>query len=391
MKHCQVTAPAAQKLKAGRRLLEAQDFKMPLPSDGQCVALYRKQDFLGQALLARHKQGLGWLYTEQTVPLDQAYFNKSLHQAVSFRQKLFADPLTNAFRLYNGDGDGLGGFTIDRYGSYAVIQWYSQVLYNYRAQIISALKTAWPACQGVIGKNRFQTGSRSLPVSELLAGEEPPEAFTILENGVTYVVRLNEHWMTGIFLDQRSVRQYVQTELAPGRRVCNTFSYTGAFSVAAAMGGALATVSVDVANRTQALTEEQFQANGLSLEPHVIRVMDTFSYFRWAKRHDKHFDLVIMDPPSFARHKKGIFKATQDYRALAQEACAILAKQGYFLASTNAAQYDRARFKADIEGAMQASGRSYRLAQEFSLPADFPTPAASPESDYLKVFIYQVA
>ncbi|MCY8252114.1 class I SAM-dependent methyltransferase, partial [Bacillus inaquosorum] len=157
----------------------------------------------------------------------------------------------------------------------------------------------------------------------------------ILENGIQYAVDLNEGAMTGIFLDQRHVRKVIRDRYAKGKTVLNTFSYTGAFSVAAALGGAEKTTSVDVANRSLAKTIEQFSVNKLDYEAHDIKVMDVFNYFSYAAKKDLRFDLIILDPPSFARTKKRTFSAAKDYKNLLKETIAITADKGIIVASTN--------------------------------------------------------
>lgn len=381
---------AAQALRQGRPLLQADDFMENLTfSEGdQAYLTDPKGTFLAMAYLAKQNKGLGWAYSYQEGQvLDQAFFGQLFSQAKARRQSLFEDELTTAFRFFNGEGDGLGGLTVDLYGDYLLIQWYSLGIYAYRSAIVAALLEVMPNCLGIVGKNRFQSQDRL--ASEWLAREEAPEHFTVLEEGRRYVVRLNDHWMTGIFLDQREVRTYIQTELAMGKRVLNTFSYTGAFSVAAALAGASQTTSVDLANRSRDLTEEQFRANHIPVEDQEIYVMDTFDYYKYAQRHNKFYDLIIMDPPSFARNKKKVFKVNKDYPKLLAGALDILAQHGYLVCSTNASNYSPAAFKADIKKGAKKAQRHLQLIQEFKLPGDFPVPAHSPESDYLKVLIYR--
>ena len=157
----------------------------------------------------------------------------------------------------------------------------------------------------------------------------------VKENGMNFAVDLNDGAMTGIFLDQRDVRKAIRDNYSEGKNVLNTFSYTGAFSVAAVLGGALKTTSVDLANRSMAKTIEQFSVNGIDYEQQDIKVMDVFEYFRYAKRHELKFDLVILDPPSFARSKKYTFSTAKDYPALLMDAIAITEKNGIIVASTN--------------------------------------------------------
>lgn len=397
MRKLQLKPLATQRLQQGRKLLQPLDFKDELSfQEGEIVELYNpKNQFLAKAYLATQNKGIGWVYSfNKEENLDQAFFSAKFAHARQKRSALFADDSTTAFRIFNGEGDGLGGVTLDWYDGFILLQRYSVGIYQYRQMIMQAIKQVYPECKGVIGKNRFE--SNNLPDSEVLAGQTPPEQLVIQENGVKYVATLNEGWMTGIFLDQREVREFIREELAAGKHVLNTFSYTGAFSVAAALGGA-ETTSVDVANRSRELTTEQFAANGIDISDHQttpdashhVYVMDVFDYLSYAQRNNKKFDVIVLDPPSFARTKKRTFKATTDYSELVSLAISVLDTNGYIVCSTNAANFDATDFQEAISMGADAENIEIELVKSFRLPEDFPVPDDSPESDYLKVFIYQ--
>ncbi len=209
----------------------------------------------------------------------------------------------------------------------------------------------------------------------------------MLENGVKYGTYLDDGLMTGIFLDQRDVRQSLLEKYAMGKKVLNTFSYTGAFSVAAALGGAVKTTSVDLAKRSLPKTVEQFEINGLDVTDQVIRVMDVFDYFKYAIRHKLTFDVVVVDPPSFARSKKRTFSAAKDYASLLEEVIQLTKSKGIIVASTNAANVSIEKFKGFIEEAFNNQNKSYTIEETFTLPDDFKTNPEFTQGDYLKVFI----
>ena len=219
-------------------------------------------------------------------------------------------------------------------------------------------------------------------------GAEAPEVFTVLENGVAYQVFLNDGLMTGIFLDQHEVRASLVDGLATGKSLLNMFSYTAAFSVAAAMGGASQTTSVDLAKRSRELSEAHFQANGLTLDNHRFVVMDVFDYFKYAKRHGLSYDVIVLDPPSFARNKKQTFSVAKDYHKLIKESLEILNPKGILIASTNASNVTRAKFKKEIEKGF--AGKHHRYIKEYGLPADFSYNKKDESSNYLKVFTIKV-
>jgi 23S rRNA (cytosine1962-C5)-methyltransferase len=169
----------------------------------------------------------------------------------------------------------------------------------------------------------------------------------------------------------------------------NTFSYTGAFSVFAAKGGAEQTVSVDLAKRSLKTTQDNFRLNGLSLDRNEIIVDDIFSYFAQAKEDKRRFDLIILDPPSYSRSKNFTFSAQKDYTDLVEQALPLLDKNGMILASTNCALFDMKAFQEMVKKAFRKFNRRYQVLESFQLPMDFPTHGTYPEGNYLKVFFIQ--
>lgn len=390
MKTIQVKSKLTKQLKDGRQLIMADDLKQPI--DGKTGERVRVNgndgQFIGMAYLGKQHKGIGWLYSRiEDQPLDAKLMTEKLTVAKQKRQALMNDPLTTGYRIFNGDGDGLGGLLLDWYDGYIVSQWYSEGIATYRDVILQAIKNVYPECQGIVAKNRFKQSD--YPASEWIAGTPAPTDWPILENGVNYMTHLDEGWMTGIFFDQRDVRGFVMDQLAVGKRLLNTFSYAGAFSIAAAMGGATETISVDIAQRTRELFDEQLALNHLPEEAHRVYMMDTFDYLDYAARHGEVFDVIIMDPPSFARSKKSYFKVTEHYPALIEKALPLLSNGGCLIASTNAANFNRLDYRKALEQGIKASGYQATLQEEFRLPFDFPVPKHSPESDYLKVIVLE--
>lgn len=243
--------------------------------------------------------------------------------------------------------------------------------------------------KGIYEKKRFDMKGEYIEQDDFVRGEQGDFPIIVKENGMNFAVNLNDGAMTGIFLDQRDMRQAIRDKYAQGKNVLNTFSYTGAFSVAAALGGAMKTTSVDLAKRSLAKTIEQFSVNGIDYEQQDIKVMDVFEYFRYAKRNELKFDLVILDPPSFARTKKYSFSTAKDYPALLKDAIAITEKNGVIVASTNNASFGMKKFKTFIEEAFKDAGSSFKILEESSLPRDFRTNRDFPEFNYLKVVVLQ--
>nr|WP_246369324.1 class I SAM-dependent rRNA methyltransferase [Listeria rustica] len=346
--------------------------------------------FLAKGYHGNQNKGIGWILSyDEKQALDQDFFVTLFEDAFAKRQVFFNDDATTAFRIFNGEGDGLGGLTIDYYDGFLVLQWYSHGIYQWKSTILAAIKTAITT-RGIYEKRRFDAKGQYLESDDFLEGDTAPEPLIVKENGINYAVYLNDGAMTGIFLDQRDVRKTICDTYAAGRTVLNTFSYTGAFSVAAAFGGAAHTTNVDVANRSIPKTREQFTVNELDPAAHTIMAEDVFQYFKYANRKELAFDMVILDPPSFARTKKTTFSVAKDYGKLLEESIAITNPNGIIVASTNYAGYGMDKFKQVVQEAFKNQGREYRIVEQFTLPADFVTRNSFKEGDYLKVLFLEV-
>ena len=326
------------------------------------------------------------MVSKEKVSFNQIFFEALFRKAKEVRKPYYQDDLTTAFRLFNQEGDGFGGLTVDLYGDYAVFSWYNSFVYQIRKLIVKAFKEVFPEVLGAYEKIRFKGLDYE---SAHVYGEEAPDYFTVLENGVLYQVFMNDGLMTGIFLDQHEVRGSLVDGLAMGKSLLNMFSYTAAFSVAAAMGGASETTSVDLAKRSRELSEAHFQANGFSTDNHRFIVMDVFEYFKYAKRKGLTYDVIVLDPPSFARNKKQTFSVAKDYHKLISQSLEILNSGGIIIASTNAANVSHQKFTEQIDKGF--AGRRYQILNQYGLPADFAYNKKDESSNYLKVISMKVS
>lgn len=386
MNRIRVSKRIEKKLAKGLVLLEASDLENVNLKD-QEVEVYRQEGtFLGTAYLSQQNKGLGWFVSTDKVAFNQAFFETLFRQAKEKRKSYYQDDLTTAFRLFNQEGDGFGGLTVDLYGDYAVFSWYNSYVYQIRQTISEAFRQVFPEVLGAYEKIRFKGLDYE---SAHVYGQEAPDFFTVLENGVLYQVFMNDGLMTGIFLDQHEVRGSLVDGLAMGKSLLNMFSYTAAFSVAAAMGGASQTISVDLAKRSRELSQAHFQANGISTDDHRFIVMDVFEYFKYAKRKGLTYDVIVLDPPSFARNKKQTFSVAKDYHKLISQSLEILNPGGIIIASTNAANVSRQKFTEQIDKGF--AGRSYQILNKYGLPADFAYNKKDESSNYLKVISMKVS
>lgn len=386
MNRIRVSKRVEKKLAKELVLLEASDLENVNLKDQEVEVQGQEGNFLGTAYLSQQNKGLGWFVSKDKVAFNQAFFETLFRKAKEKRNAYYQDDLTTAFRLFNQEGDGFGGLTVDLYGDYAVFSWYNSYVYQIRQTISEAFRQVFPEVLGAYEKIRFKGLDYE---SAHVYGQEAPDFFTVLENGVLYQVFMNDGLMTGIFLDQHEVRGSLVDGLAMGKSLLNMFSYTAAFSVAAAMGGASQTTSVDLAKRSRELSQAHFQANGLSTDEHRFIVMDVFEYFKYAKRKGLTYDVIVLDPPSFARNKKQTFSVAKDYHKLISQSLEILNPGGIIIASTNAANVSRQKFTEQIDKGF--AGRSYQILNKYGLPADFAYNKKDESSNYLKVISMKVS
>lgn len=386
MNRIRVSKRVEKKLAKGLVLLEASDLENVNLKDQEVEVQGQEGNFLGTAYLSQQNKGLGWFVSKDKVAFNQAFFETLFRKAKEKRSAYYQDDLTTTYRLFNQEGDGFGGLTVDLYGDYAVFSWYNSYVYQIRQTISEAFRQVFPEVLGAYEKIRFKGLDYE---SAHVYGQEAPDFFTVLENGVLYQVFMNDGLMTGIFLDQHEVRGSLVDGLAMGKSLLNMFSYTAAFSVAAAMGVASQTTSVDLAKRSRELSQAHFQANGLSTDEHRFIVMDVFEYFKYAKRKDLTYDVIVLDPPSFARNKKQTFSVAKDYHKLISQSLEILNPGGIIIASTNAANVSRQKFTEQIDKGF--AGRSYQILNKYGLPADFAYNKKDESSNYLKVISMKVS
>ena len=350
-----------------------------------------KNHFIARAYYGRQNKGYGWVLTQnKKEQIDLNFFKQKIKSAIDYRANFYKSKDTNAFRVFNGEGDGVGGLSIDYFNGYYLITWYSIGIYKFKDTILNALKSL-VEFKGIYQKKRFDSKGQYLEdSSDFLLGQEAPEPLIVKENGVNLAIYLDDGAMVGVFLDQKNVRKKIRDKYAKGKDILNTFSYTGAFSVYAALGGAKSTTSVDLAKRSLAKTKEQFEINNLSLKSNKIVVEDVFDYFKYAFKKGLKFDMVIADPPSFARSKKRTFSAKKDYTSLLKDIIKITNKSGVIVASTNAANFNMKTFKSFVEKAFKAESRKYKILESYSLPKDFRVSKNFLEGNYLKVLFIKV-
>jgi len=358
-----------------------------LPDEGTVINLLdNKNKFIAKGYYGIQNKGCGWVLTrDEAQEINVEFFSKKIKTAVAYREDFYKDESTTAFRVVNGEGDDLGGVTIDYFDGFYMLTWYSLGIYELKELILEALKNS-VEYKGIYQKKRFDGKGKYLDDNnDFLFGVKADAPIIVKENGVNFAIYLDDGAMVGVFLDQRNVRKAIRDKYAKGKTLLNTFSYTGAFSVFGAVGGAKETTSVDLAKRSLPKTQEQFSINAVDLNKQNIIVEDVFDYFKYAVRKKLLFDVVVVDPPSFARSKKNTFSANKDYVNLLKEVIQITNNGGIIVASTNAANFSMMTFRDFIFRAFKELKGKYEVLESHTLPKDFRVSEKFKEGDYLKV------
>lgn len=352
---------------APRLLLHAAELSLRHPSSGEAVT-FRSE---APAIFARWLSGAG-----ASLPGGAAEIERAMREAADRRYGIARGPDTTAFRIVNGAGDSLPDVDVDVYGEHLVVSLSSEAAIALREPILDAaaalggrgvyLKVRPKHASVIVDPRRDEIAPRG-PVR----GEAAAEEFAVRELGLAYRVRLGDGLSTGIFLDQRENRRRVR-ELAAGARVLNLFAYTGAFTVAAAAGGASASTTVDVSAGAIAWARRNLEDAGADLERHRLVEADALVWLGRAAKAGERFDLVLLDPPSFATTKKSRFSAAGDYRALAALALGVVAPGGRLLACTNHRGIPRVKFRRFLHEAARDAAREVVQMKDLPDPEDYP-------------------
>ena len=325
------------------------------------------------------------MWTRGSDPIDGRLRRARVDRACALRTWLFEGRPTNAYRVVNGEGDRMPGLVVDRYASVAVARTDGAAVAKRLPELVDTL---WPALQALgVLTLVHRTGAKGQPPAlELLRGEPPPSSIRVEEHGVAFVVDLERGQKTGAFLDQRENRRRVG-ELSRGRRVLNLFSYSGGFSLHAALRGATHVTSVDVSAAAHATAQESFRVAGLNPAAHAFVSADVRQFLDTARARKERWDLLVSDPPSFAPSEKALQRALASYRGLHRACSEVLAPVAILCAASCSSHVDASAFLATLDDA-SLEGRPLTLLELRGAGPDHPTTAAFPEGRYLKFAVF---
>ncbi len=358
------------------------------PAEGDIVDVYDNKDtFLATGHYAPSSIAVRILSFKQMTP-DLSFFTEKIKSAIEYRKLIgiFENPMINVFRLIHGEGDGLPGLIVDYYNGVAVMQMHSIGFYRIRKEIASVLvELLKDKIVAVYDKSEGTIPHMSgiTPVNEFLHGGSGPASVT--ENGYNFKIDWTTGQKTGFFIDQRENRKLLE-KYTEGKDVLNMFGYTGGFSVYA-MKNASLVHTVDSSYSAIELANENVRLNYGDDKRHVSFQVDAFEYMNNIK---DQYDVIVLDPPAFAKHNNVLANALQGYKRLNMKAIEQVRKGGIIFTFSCSQVVTRENFRKSVFVAAANTGRNVRILHQMSQPPDHPVNIYHPESEYLKGLVIYV-
>jgi 23S rRNA (cytosine1962-C5)-methyltransferase len=306
--------------------------------------------------------------------------------AWQLRQALLSSD-TTAYRLINGEGDGMPGIVVDVYGPYAVVATYGLAVQPLLALVVTALKQVL-APAGILVR-RMTADEAGPAVPQWVYGEPAPSDLRIMEHGVQFYADLMQGHKTGLYLDQRENRQTLG-QFSRGASVLNLYAYTGGFSVTAALSGARRVTSVDIAAPALQRAQDNFRLNQLDPAQHQFVVRDCYDFLKASAAANERYDTIVCDPPSMAHSRAQLDDALHAYSLLSALGLRLVRDGGFYAASSCTAQVSPEIFRQMLVQSARRVGRVAQIVHEAGHAWDHPVNLAHPEGRYLKFVILRV-
>lgn len=357
------------------------------PEPGALADLYSARDrFVGRGFYHPHSLIAFRVAARDKIDIDEAFFKKRLVEAFALRQSLYGAEAS--CRWLFGESDGLPGLIVDRYGDYRAVQILSAGMERLKAVIVSALADVLGPKGVVLRPDAPLRELEGLPQgkAEVVFGEVPDRVQIELA-GVKFYTDLRSGQKTGFYFDQRENRR-VLGRLCKGKRVLDAFCYTGGFGLSAAAHGASRVVLVDSSEPALELAQANAQLNGVS-ESCAFVHGDALTLLSQEGQKNQ-FDIIVLDPPAYARSKKHLPKALKAYEKLNAQAMKMLPRGGWLATSSCSHHVDRAAFLEMLRNAARRAGRRVRLLELRSQAKDHPVLLSMPETEYLKFALLEI-
>lgn len=362
------------------------------PQNGDVVDIWNsKARFIARGVISLNSQIririLTWHHGEK---IDRNFWRRQVKRAIQGRAAFEDSPTTNAYRLIHAEADGLPGLIVDKYGTWLVAQFLSVAAERNKTFIIDAL-TEYTSPQGIY--ERSDTYTRELeglvPVTGPLWGEIPPDLIEIEENGLRFLVDVKAGQKTGYYLDQRENRQRLVPYFA-GKEILNAFSFSGGFSVYAAKAGAGRIMNIDSSEDAHKLAEQNMWLNGFENREDIYAAADAFELMRAYRDQNWSFDVVILDPPKFARSARQKQDASRGYKDINLLGIKLVKPGGILATFSCSGAISEDLFQKILFGAAVDAKRHVQIIERLHQGTDHPVLVTFPESAYLKGFICRV-
>lgn len=357
---------------------------------GEIVEVYSaKKQFLGRGFYNKGTSIAVRMFSFKDDKIDKDFWRKKIEQAVNFRKIILDFEKTTACRLVHGEADFLPGLIVDKYGDYLCLQVSTSGMEKIKQMIIDILVEVLKP-NGIYERSDMVSRKvEGLAMTTGVVHGEVPDIIEIIENGLKFKVNLKTGQKTGFFLDQRDNRAQVGL-LAKNKTVLNCFSFSGGFSIYAAKGGAKKTTSVDISAEAIELAKENFALNNLDPDKQEFIADDVFEVLRRFNKEGRKFDLIVLDPPAFAKNAAAVKTAARGYKDINMQAFKILNPNGFLITCSCSQHLEKMLFQKIVHDAAIDAGRDVQLLETRGQAADHPIALAHPEGDYLKCLICRV-
>lgn len=361
------------------------------PEEGEVVDVYTsRKEFVARGHYQVGSIAVRVLTFRQEEPVDQAFWVRRLQAAYDLRRALglAGDPLNDTYRLVHGEGDNLPGLIVDVYGHTAVMQAHSAGMHLDRMKVAEAIDRV----MGDVIQNIYYKSETTLPYKADLVGTENGflkggcQENVAMENGMKFHVDWLKGQKTGFFVDQRDNRALLE-RYSRGRSVLNMFCYTGGFSFYAMRGGAKLVHSVDSSAKAIDLTRQNVELNFPGDSRHQAFAEDAFKFL---DRMDDQYDLIILDPPAFAKHRDALRNALRGYTKLNAKALEKIRSGGILFTFSCSQVVSKQDFRSAVFTAAAQTGRSVRILHQLTQAPDHPVNIYHPEGEYLKGLVLYV-
>ncbi|MFP4322298.1 MAG: class I SAM-dependent rRNA methyltransferase [Anaerolineales bacterium] len=357
------------------------------PGPGDIVTLATEDEqFLARGIWNPQSSIRLRVLTWEDEPIDDAFWRRRLQAAIARRGKRTPD---GARRLINAENDYLPGLIVDQYGPWLVLQAGAAGI-DQRKVMLAEMLAEMLSPSGVYERSDHHGRGREglPPATGVLWGEQPPPLVQITEDEFRFPVDIRQGHKTGFYLDQCENRRLLGDLVLPGNRVLNAFSYTGAFAAYAYSAGAEAVLSVDISSDALALAEEQLAANGFTDVP--LLQGDVFEVLRDLRDEGEQFDIVVLDPPKFAKTPNEVDGALRGYKDINMLGFDLVRPGGYVMTFSCSGLVSTDLFRKVVFGALEDVGREAQVLRQLSAPPDHPVALTFPEGQYLKGLLCRV-